>query len=133
MNPQNDDNNAKIGAKIRARRKILGFSPQQFANLLGISHQQLYKYENGQNRVSAPQLAKMARILSTSVDYFFSEHVLAFEKPLINDSFKAGQIVNEPQTNALVKNYISIGDVRTRMALVELVISINKYLGKRVS
>lgn len=126
-------NDHKIGDKIRARRKLLGFSSQQLASLLSISHQQLNKYENDQNRVSAVQLAKIAKILNVPVNYFFGNDTLPFERPALNDSFRASQIVNEPETNALVKNYIAIADSRTRSAVVELVVSINKYLSKRVS
>lgn len=126
-------NDKDIGLKIRERRKLLGFSPQQFSSAIGVSYQQLYKYENGQDRVSAVQLAKIAKILGLSVAYFFSESTLPFEKPALNDSFSAAQIVNEPETKTLVKNYVSIADSRTRMAVVELVASINKYLVKRAS
>ena len=133
MKRQASSNDLDIGNKIRARRKLLKFSPQQFASILGISYQQLYKYENGQNRVSAVQLAKIARVLNLPVTYFFSENTVPLVEPALNDSFRASQIANEPETSSLVKHYISIRDPRTRMALVELVASINKYLKKSVS
>lgn len=132
MSRRPDSLDEKIGHKVRARRKLTGFSSPQFASILGISHQQLHKYETGANRITATQLAKMARILNVDVSYFFNDSLLAFEKPLTT-SFRATEIVNEPETSNLVKHYIAIPDPRVRMALVELVTSITKFFAKKAS
>lgn len=133
MKPKENNENEAIGARIKARRKLLQFSTQNFSSLLGVSPQQLYKYENGQNRVSAQQLAKIAKILNVTADYFFENTaVIPFIKPAINDSFRAAELANQPETANLVRYYISIADYRTRTAIVELVTSINKYLTKQV-
>ncbi len=123
---------SEIGNKIRSRRKLLSFSSKHFASLLGISYQQLYKYESGENRVSATQLAKMAKILNVPIDYFLQPECVPIHN-YVNDSFRAGEIANEPETHTLLKNYVAISDVRVRMAVGELVASINKYFRKRAS
>jgi len=56
-----------VGARIRIRRRWLGFSQTQLANSLGITFQQVQKYERGANRVSASMLVKIAAKLETSV------------------------------------------------------------------
>jgi transcriptional regulator with XRE-family HTH domain len=60
-----------VGARIRMRRKSLGLSQTQLADSVGITFQQLQKYERGANRVSASKLYGMAVTLQTSVSWFF--------------------------------------------------------------
>ena len=56
-----------VGARIRIRRRMLGLSQTELANCLGITFQQVQKYERGSNRVSASMLVKTAATLNTSV------------------------------------------------------------------
>lgn len=63
-----------VGARIRERRKQLGLSQQSLADSLGLTFQQVQKYERGTNRVSSSKLWDVARTLQASVSYFF-EHL----------------------------------------------------------
>ncbi len=60
-----------VGARIRMRRKILGVSQEKLADSLGLTFQQVQKYEKGANRVSASKLDEIAAALQTQVAYFF--------------------------------------------------------------
>jgi transcriptional regulator with XRE-family HTH domain len=60
-----------VGARIRMRRKILGISQERLADDLGLTFQQVQKYERGANRVSASKLYEIARSLQSAVAYFF--------------------------------------------------------------
>jgi transcriptional regulator with XRE-family HTH domain len=60
-----------VGARIRMRRKAMGLSQTQLADSVGITFQQLQKYERGTNRVSASKLYGMAVTLQASVAWFF--------------------------------------------------------------
>ncbi|MEE8295961.1 MAG: helix-turn-helix transcriptional regulator [Sphingomonadales bacterium] len=60
-----------IGLKIRQRRLELGLTQQDLADKLGLSYQQVQKYETGLNRISAGRLSLVSRILLTRLDYFF--------------------------------------------------------------
>ena len=60
-----------VGARIRMRRKILGVSQERLAEDLGLTFQQIQKYERGANRVSASKLYEIAKSLRSSVAYFF--------------------------------------------------------------
>ena len=60
-----------VGARIRMRRKILGVSQERLADDLGLTFQQVQKYERGANRVSASKLWEIARALNTGVGYFY--------------------------------------------------------------
>lgn len=60
-----------VGARIRMRRKLLGVSQEKLAESLGLTFQQVQKYERGANRVSASKLYEIARGLQAPVAYFF--------------------------------------------------------------
>jgi transcriptional regulator with XRE-family HTH domain len=60
-----------VGLHIRMRRKALGISQEKLAEALGLTFQQVQKYERGANRVSASKLWEIARALKTNVAYFY--------------------------------------------------------------
>ncbi|HEY5412794.1 MAG TPA: helix-turn-helix transcriptional regulator [Caulobacteraceae bacterium] len=60
-----------MGSRIRLRRKLLGLSQQQLAQRLGLTFQQVQKYERGVNRVSASKLYETALVLEAPVTHFF--------------------------------------------------------------
>lgn len=60
-----------IGIKIHELRISMGLSRQQLASRIGVTHQQLQKYEKGTNRISAGRLASIAKALNKPVSYFF--------------------------------------------------------------
>ena len=66
-----DEVDAYVGARIGLRRSALGLSQSALAHQLGISFQQVQKYETGQNRISASRLHRAATVLGTSVETFF--------------------------------------------------------------
>jgi transcriptional regulator with XRE-family HTH domain len=68
---ERDEVDAYVGARIGLRRSALGLSQSALAQQLGISFQQVQKYETGQNRISASRLHRAATVLGTSVDAFF--------------------------------------------------------------
>ncbi len=62
---------AHVGNRIRIRRLVLGLSQAALANELNIAFQQIQKYENGSNRVSAGNLHQIARFLGVTPSYFY--------------------------------------------------------------
>ena len=60
-----------VGSKVKARRLILGLSQEELANAIGLTFQQVQKYERGTNRISVSRLVDICKVLKTSVDYFF--------------------------------------------------------------
>src|SRR6266545_1294152 len=60
-----------VGLRIRMRRKELGISQEKLADALGLTFQQVQKYERAANRVSASKLWEVARALNTSISYFY--------------------------------------------------------------
>jgi transcriptional regulator with XRE-family HTH domain len=62
-----------VGARMRARRIMLGLTQQQLADLIGVTYQQAHKYERGINRMAAGRLYKVAQVLGVDVSYFFED------------------------------------------------------------
>jgi len=60
-----------VGSRVRARRQVLGMSQEKLGNALGLTFQQVQKYEKGTNRVGASRLQHLARILQVSIGHFF--------------------------------------------------------------
>lgn len=64
---------AHVGARIGARRKLLQLSQKELAERLGITFQQVQKYEKGVNRIGAGRLYSIATILGVDIDYFYDD------------------------------------------------------------
>ena len=67
-----DEINQMIGTRIYEQRLAKGMSRSQLAQEIGITHQQLQKYEKGENRISAGRLSLIADMLGISPDYFYA-------------------------------------------------------------
>ena len=64
---------AHVGNRIRMRRQVTGMSQEKLGELLGITFQQVQKYEKGSNRISASRLYLAAKVLGVPVQFFFDE------------------------------------------------------------
>lgn len=62
-----------IGMRIREARRLNKFSREQVARKLGVSQQQLARYESGENKISADKISVIATILHKPIDYFYSK------------------------------------------------------------
>ena len=62
-----------VGARIRMRRQLLGMSQERLADQIGVTFQQVQKYEKGINRIGASRLQRIAEVLHTSPSFFFEQ------------------------------------------------------------
>lgn len=62
-----------VGKRMRLRRTLLGLSQEQLAAAVGVTFQQIQKYERGSNRVSASRLYDVARVLGVEISFFFED------------------------------------------------------------
>jgi transcriptional regulator with XRE-family HTH domain len=114
-----------VGARIRMRRKLLGVSQERLADELGLTFQQVQKYERGANRVSASKLYEIARALQTSVAYFFEgladtgDHGLDGEGPE-NREFMH-ELVMTPEGLELASLFPKLKRGRVRRRVLDLV------------
>ena len=61
----------KVGGQVRTRRLMIGMSQEKLGEALGLTFQQVQKYEKGTNRISASRLHEIARVLDVTVDYLY--------------------------------------------------------------
>ena len=109
---QAKDADQHVGRRIREWRMILGFSQRALADQIGVSHQQLRRYEQGTDRVSAASLYRIACRLGVSVDCFFE------------DLAKGSALVPRPQQRLLLeltRSLAGMSDPKLQAALAELV------------
>lgn len=64
---------ATIGVRLRIRRTLLGYSQEKLGRMLGVTFQQVQKYERGANRISASRLHKLSELLSVPISYFYDK------------------------------------------------------------
>lgn len=102
------------------RRLFLGMNQETLANALGLTFQQVQKYEGGANRVSASRLSAMADILGVPISFFFGDLQLDDEKQT-----PAEQITRErmerPETIELIRLYYAIPDENVRQQFLQMV------------
>ncbi len=60
-----------VGSKVKSRRLMLGLSQEELATAIGLTFQQVQKYERGTNRISVSRLVDICKVLKVQVDYFF--------------------------------------------------------------
>jgi transcriptional regulator with XRE-family HTH domain len=120
-----DEVDAHVGRRLRQRRIALGISQEQLGSELGLTFQQVQKYEKGQNRISAGRLYKIARILSVSVEHFFEGIGGAGDADRrrngMPDDAEISVFLASPEGLALTAGFMKISDPATRRRIVELV------------
>ena len=109
-----------VGARVRQRRVLLGMNQTKLGDALGMSFQQVQKYENGKNRISASKLFKLSQVLEVSIEYFFDEM-----PPVVAASAMITQ-----ETLKLVRAYYEIEDAKIRKHVYELTKTLAASAGK---
>ncbi|MBL4787759.1 MAG: helix-turn-helix transcriptional regulator [Kordiimonadaceae bacterium] len=109
-----------VGHRVRVRRKMLGFSQTQLGNDLGITFQQVQKYERGANRIGSSRLFHISNSLNVPVEYFFEG--AETKLPGYEEQFE--EMVNEASDSAesqdLLKMYYKIKNPRIREQVLSL-------------
>lgn len=110
-----------VGCRIRLRRTMSGMSQERLGDSLGITFQQIQKYERGTNRVGASRLQNIANILDVPVSFFF-ENSPGQENSLIDlpqDDLQA--FLSSPEGFRLNQEFVKIADPKVRHRIVEMV------------
>ncbi len=113
-----------VGSRVRMRRMLIGMSQEKLGEALGITFQQIQKYEKGTNRIGASRLHQLAQVLGVPVDFFYEGAPLAQSAPGFAEE-PASTYVADFLTTAegleLMKAFVRVKDARIRRRLVELV------------
>ncbi len=123
-----------VGAQARARRILLGLSQEKLAEGLGITFQQVQKYERGSNRISASRLYNMAEILDVPITYFFEGVGARGGKPASkakksnkdNGHDYPEDVMRRKETLNLLRHYYSIPDSNLRQRFADLLKGVNR-------
>lgn len=106
---------ADVGKLVRLRRLALKMSQTKLANQIGVTFQQVQKYENGSNRIGASRLQQIATALGVPVSYFFASNDAAVDSPK-----ELLGLIETQLSLRLMKAFTRISDSGTQHSLVEL-------------
>jgi len=113
-----------VGSRVRLRRTLLGMSQEKLAQALGLTFQQVQKYERGLNRIGSSNLYKISQVLGVSVEFFFEDMNKELAEDLVppkeEDRFDMRQI-GKRETIQLVRNFYCIEDLGTRDQIFSLI------------
>jgi transcriptional regulator with XRE-family HTH domain len=120
-----------VGSRVRFRRMLLGMSQEKLGEKLGLTFQQIQKYEKGINRIGASRLFDLAQVLGVPVQFFYEEAPSGDPSHLLPQGF-----AERPAENTIVeflksrdglelnKAFVRISDAKARRAIVDLVRSL---------
>ncbi|WP_375661460.1 MULTISPECIES: helix-turn-helix domain-containing protein [unclassified Bartonella] len=101
-----------IGKKIRLRRKMLKMSQKTLGQHLGVTFQQIQKYEKGLNRVSAGRLKKISDILNVPLSFFYADILTKQQPPYHHD-----EIASSTEEYLLLKRFRTLTTVKKKAFL----------------
>jgi transcriptional regulator with XRE-family HTH domain len=122
-----------VGRRLRLRRTILGMSQEAIGNAIGVTFQQIQKYERGINRMGASRLFDFAKTLSVPVSYFFE----GYGDEIADDANAFGmaedaapafehESVSSRETMDVVRAYYKIKNPAVRKRIVELIRAVSE-------
>jgi transcriptional regulator with XRE-family HTH domain len=114
-----DSVDAHVGLRVRGRRLVVGLSQTRVATALGVTFQQMQKYEKGVNRISPSRLAVLADLLVVPISFFFEAGPRDRAETTTPDL--ATQLSSSRNGVRLVKAFGAITNARKRAAIVALV------------
>lgn len=137
--PLRDRLDVHVGGRIRLRRSVMGMTQTALAERLGLTFQQVQKYERGTNRVAASRLYRIAVILEVPLSFFFDDAIHSAPKENPVDIAKASGLYRsdraldtivdaglfDRETAELLRAYYRIGNVSVRRHLLSLIKSMH--------
>ena len=116
-----------VGSRVRLRRMLLGMSQERLGESMGLTFQQVQKYEKGVNRIGASRLFQISKILDVPVQFFFEEaphigpasQVRGMAEPH-SEAFIL-EFLNSREGLELNRAFVKIGDAKVRKSIVDLV------------
>ena len=120
------DIDTHVGKRLRLRRTMMGLSQEVVAKAVGITFQQVQKYEKGVNRIGAGRLFEVSRILNVPVDFFYEGLSGAAGQPGAseNESAPVMEFVSSGEGLQLSLAFMKIKDTKVRKRVLDLVKSL---------
>src|SRR5580704_7532999 len=108
-----------VGKRVRMRRLLLGMNQETLANALGLTFQQVQKYEGGANRVSASRLSAMADILDVPISFFFGD-LRPDDAEISPEDRQWREYLQRPETIEFIRLYYAIPDPKVRRQFLDM-------------
>jgi transcriptional regulator with XRE-family HTH domain len=118
-----------VGKRLRLRRTILGMSQEAIGNAIGVTFQQVQKYERGANRIGSSRLYEFSKILTVPVSYFFEEMGSGAQTSASSGVSEealpfAHEKIASRETLEMMRAYYRINDLRVRKRVFDLIKSL---------
>lgn len=120
-----------VGSRVRLRRMVLGMSQEKLGNLLGLTFQQVQKYEKGTNRIGASRLFKLSEVLDVPVGFFYDElpggaadSTTGFAESKTETSIV--EFMNSREGVELNRAFVKVTDPKVRRNIIDLVRSLSQ-------
>lgn len=114
-----------VGSRVRMRRMMLSMSQEKLGDALGLTFQQVQKYEKGTNRIGASRLQQISNILQVPVEFFFEGAPHLGGASRVDGDAPSPAYVSDFLASsdglALTKAFMRIGDAKLRRRIVDLV------------
>ncbi len=126
-----------VGQQLRSRRSLLGLSQEKLADSIGVTFQQVQKYERGANRISASRLFSFSKILDVSIDYFYeglpdnsdnTDSTTEPEQKALNKNGLPEDLLSQKETIHLLRAYYSVDSESKRKVILKLVKSMSQNM-----
>jgi transcriptional regulator with XRE-family HTH domain len=116
----------QVGNRVRIRRMLIGMSQERLGDLLGLTFQQVQKYEKGVNRIGAGRLYEVSRILNVPVDFFYEgvSSPAASGSKEMEDAPPVIEFVSSGEGLQLSLAFMKIKDTKVRKRVLDLVKSL---------
>ncbi len=124
-----------VGSRVRLRRMLVGFSQEKLGESMGLTFQQIQKYEKGVNRIGASRLFKLSQVLDVPVQFFFEGMPSAQGSANLGmaepdpDAFLY-EFLNTRDGLELNRAFIKVRDTNVRKSVIDLVRSIGRSSAK---
>ena len=113
-----------VGSRVRMRRMIVGMSQEKLGEALGLTFQQVQKYEKGTNRIGASRLQQIAKVLGVPIEFFFEGAPHVSSQGVVSSDVAPGYVADFLSTSEgvqLTRAFVRITDPKVRRRLISLV------------
>ncbi len=119
-----------VGGRVRLRRLMIGMSQEKLGENVGLTFQQIQKYEKGVNRIGASRLYQLSQVLNVPIQFFFQDAPIqgTGSSPTARESEQDSVIydfLNSREGLELNRAYVRISDARVRRSIVDLMRSLS--------
>src|ERR1041384_5575987 len=113
----------EIGSRVRMRRMTVGMSQEKLGEMLGLTFQQVQKYEKGTNRISVGRLVDIANVLGVEIEFFFTGLKSRKDSGFSDTDAApyAAEVMSTPEGLQLVRTFAQIKSAKVRRSIVQLV------------